>query len=519
MRNIAIKFRLIIMIAVFLVFFLVTFIVSVFNMNRMIDNTETIYKIRLKGIQNLVEADRDAYQSNLAINHAIISDATAHEIQENTLDDIATNLKQIDERFHIFMDSYVESSSQPYPDLDKKYEEGFAELQTTTNLIIEALQKENYEEASIIYFDHYMAQFENVRSVFDEYTNISSEEAQQEFDFIMKTSLQSKVTFVIIFIIIMVIAIGGGIVLVNSITKPLAQGIMFATEISEGNLDATIDDPGNNEIGQLAKAMANMAVKLREVVANIVEGANYVSNASEHINVSAQTMSQGASQQAASVEQISSTIEQMVSNIQQNSANSIQTEEISSSAHKGIGEVSVHSRNTVNANQQISEKIDIINEIALQTNILSLNAAVEAARAGDQGRGFAVVAFEVRKLAERSKNAAQEIIGLTSNSLELAQKAGDKMEEILPDIEKTASLVKEITAASMEQSKGANEISNAIQQLNGVTQQNASVSEELASSAEELNSQAEQLAGLVSFFRIKKVSAQASSGSDKASPL
>lgn len=504
MKNISIKYRLIIMISVFLVFFLISFILSIFNMNRMIDNTESIYKIRLTGIQSLVEADRDAYQSNLAINHAILRDTTSTTIeQEGLFNDITTNLEQLDQRYHIFLDNYKKSTSQPYPELDKTYEDGYAELKTTTNLIIDELGKQNFDQASVIYFNDYLAKFEAVRSVLDEYTNISSKDAQFEYDSIMSTSLSSKITFFIIFLIIMAVAISGGIFLVNSITKPLSQGITFATEISEGNLDATIEDQGNNEIGQLAKALVNMANKLREVVANIVEGANYVSTASEHINTSAQTMSQGASEQAASVEEISSTIEQMVSNIEQNSANALQTEKISSSAQEGIGQVSVHSRNTVNANQQISEKIDIINVIALQTNILALNAAVEAARAGDQGRGFAVVAYEVRKLAERSKIAAQEIIGLATNSLDLAQKAGDRMDNILPEIEKTANLIKEITAASIEQNNGANEISNAIQQLNGVTQQNASVSEELASSAEELNSQAEQLVDLVSFFRLK----------------
>nr|WP_321411286.1 methyl-accepting chemotaxis protein [uncultured Carboxylicivirga sp.] len=503
MKNISIKYRLITMISVFLLFFLVSFILSINNMNRMIDNTETIYKIRLAGIQNLVEADRDAYQSNLAINHAILNNESSDNEKSVYFDDITTNLTQINDRFHIFLDNYKNSSSTPHPDLEQTYEEGYVELGKVTSTIIDEIKSNNYEEALRVYFTDYLPIFEEVRSVLDEFTNISSEEAQLEYDTITATSLRSKITFFVIFIIIMVIAIVGGIFLVNSITRPLSQGITFATEISQGNLEASIDDPGNNEIGHLTHALMNMANKLKEVVSNIMEGASYVSSASEQINSSAQTMSQGANQQAASVEQISSTVEQMVSNIEQNTDNARQTEKISSTAQFGIGEVSQHSSNTVSANKQISEKIDIINVIALQTNILALNAAVEAARAGDQGRGFAVVAGEVRKLAERSKVAAQEIVMLANSSLDLAQKAGSRMDEILPDIETTANLVKEITAASLEQKNGASEINNAIQQLNGVTQQTASVSEELASSAEELNSQAEQLVELVSFFKLK----------------
>nr|WP_321452529.1 methyl-accepting chemotaxis protein [uncultured Carboxylicivirga sp.] len=506
MKNTSIKFRLITMISIFLLFFLVSFILSVTNMNQMIDNSETIYKIRLTGIQNLVEADRDAYQSNVAINHTLLTNNISKEEENKNIEDISTNLVQINERFTLFLNNYKKSSSTAYPDLERTYQEGYIELNKITNAIIDDIKTQNYDDATLKYFDEYMPTFETVRSVLDEFTNISSEEAKLEYDTITATSQRSKATFFIIFIIIMILAITGGYFLVRSITIPLAQGINFATEISQGNLEATIDDPGNNEIGHLTTALLVMAAKLKEVVSNIMEGASYVSSASEQINSSAQTMSQGANQQAASVEQISSTVEQMVSNIEQNTDNAQQTAQISSTAQTGIGEVSQHSHNTVDANKQISEKIDIINVIALQTNILALNAAVEAARAGEHGRGFAVVAGEVRKLAERSKVAAQEIVNLANSSLDLAQKAGDRMSEILPDIVKTADLVKEISAASIEQNNGASEINNAIQQLNGVTQQTASVSEELASSAEELNSQAEQLVDLVSFFKLNSTS-------------
>jgi methyl-accepting chemotaxis protein len=157
---------------------------------------------------------------------------------------------------------------------------------------------------------------------------------------------------------------------------------------------------------------------------------------------------------------------------------------------------------TVMVMKKIAEKVSIIGDIAFQTNILALNAAVEAARAGEHGKGFAVVAAEVRKLAERSHIAAGEINELTKSSVEVADKAGSQLESIVPSIQKTAKLVQEISAASIEQNSGANQINNAINQLNKVTQQNAASAEEMATSSEELSSQADSLKDLISFFKV-----------------
>jgi methyl-accepting chemotaxis protein len=225
-------------------------------------------------------------------------------------------------------------------------------------------------------------------------------------------------------------------------------------------------------------------------------------DASTQVSSASQQLSQGANEQASSVEEISSTMEEISANIEQNSENSSQTDKISRAAETGISEVNERSQKAVEANKQIAEKINIINEIAFQTNILALNAAVEAARAGEHGKGFAVVAAEVRKLAERSKVAAEEIVVLTQEGLKITEEAGTKLAEMLPEVEKTTRLVQEIAASSIEQNNGAGQVNNAIQQLNTVTQQNAASSEEMATSAEELASQAEQLKETVSFFRL-----------------
>ena len=279
------------------------------------------------------------------------------------------------------------------------------------------------------------------------------------------------------------------------------RSISEAAKLIAGG-DLTIEIKERSAEDELMLALHAMIQKLNEVVGEVKSAADNVASGSQQLSASAEQMSQGASQQAAAAEEASSSMEEMSSNIKQNADNAIQTEKIAATSATVAQEGGKAVLQTVAAMKQIAGKISIIEEIARQTNLLALNAAIEAARAGEHGKGFAVVASEVRKLAERSQKAAAEISGLSSSSVEVAEKAGEMLNKMVPDIQKTAELVQEISASCREQDSGAEQINKAIQQLDQVIQQNASASEEMSSTAEELSSQAEQLQSSIAFFRI-----------------
>jgi methyl-accepting chemotaxis protein len=305
----------------------------------------------------------------------------------------------------------------------------------------------------------------------------------------------------------------------RSITRPLATALGVSNRLAEGDLTATIEVDSKDETGQLLSSMKNMVAKLKEVVADVRTAADNVASGSQQMSSGSEEMSQGASEQAAAAEEASSSMEEMSSNIRQNADNALQTEKIAVKSATDAQEGGKAVVETVTAMKDIAGKISIIEEIARQTNLLALNAAIEAARAGEHGKGFAVVASEVRKLAERSQKAAAEISELSSTSVDVAEKAGELLTRMVPDIQKTAELVQEISAASREQDTGAEQINKAIQQLDQVIQQNAGASEEMASTAEELASQAEQLLCAIGFFKVDWKSTAKGTVAGQAQPV
>ena len=313
--------------------------------------------------------------------------------------------------------------------------------------------------------------------------------------------------------VLLLLAIAAGLamafVATRSVTLPVIALARHLSELAAGGGDLTkrMEVSSKDEVGQMGTSLNTFLEKLEKIIVDVKSGASAIAVASQQVASSSSSLSQGTSEQAASAEETTSSLEEMSASIQQNSENSRQMEQVASKGAREAEESGKAVSHTVGAMKSITEKIEIVDEIAYQTNLLALNAAIEAARAGEHGKGFAVVATEVRKLAERSQAAAKEIGSLATDSVKVAENSGKLLDELVPSIQKTAELVQEVAAASREQSAGVAQINKAMAQVDQVTQRNASSAEELSSTAEELASQSEALLQLMNYFKVSGDSA------------
>ncbi|MBF0626911.1 MAG: CZB domain-containing protein [Magnetococcales bacterium] len=357
-------------------------------------------------------------------------------------------------------------------------------------------------QAEKIFTEETQVHLNAVKKHFHEMNDLAKEKILSENQMITNAH---QVRDVVIAISLVAIALGWllAALVTRSISKPIKISIAFAEKVAKGKLDEACDCDVNrkDEAGRLASALNDMVGRLRQVVEDVMNAAENVSTGSRESSENAQNLSQGASEQAASIEETSAAMEEMASNIQRNTDNAQTTEKIASQAARDAQDGGESVLAAVGVMKEIASKISIIEEIARQTNLLALNAAIEAARAGEHGKGFAVVAAEVRKLAERSQTAAGEIGHLSASSVQVAERTGQIMSKLVPDIKRTAELVQEIAAASVEQNQGVGQVNQAIQQLDKEIQRNAGASEEMAATADQLAEQANRLQEIMGFFQ------------------
>jgi methyl-accepting chemotaxis protein len=336
----------------------------------------------------------------------------------------------------------------------------------------------------------------------DALTQLQLDVAKKEYESSQNRYEENRVFAISLLVVGLLIATLISYMLIRGISRSLLSIQSFSESLANGDLTARIDLEQNDEIAVLGQSMAIMRDQLLGVVQQVRTNSDALGSASQEISATAQSISQSAIEQASGVEETTASIEELNASVKQNAENAKVTNNIATTAAEEAINGGEAVKKTVEAMKQIADKIGLIEDIAYKTNLLSLNAAIEPARAGEHGKGFTVVAAEVRKLAENSRVTAQEINSLAKNSVKIAEDAGVLLEKMVPNIQKTADLVEEITASSEEQAQGIGQISQAVNQLDRAAQQNASGSEELAATAEELSGQAMQLQEVMSFFKV-----------------
>ncbi|EJN34239.1 methyl-accepting chemotaxis protein [Pseudomonas sp. GM78] len=491
------------LISTFLVVALVALVIglaAVINIGKVNDLMTSMYSDRLVPIRDLnklqielVQHNRRAYVS-VAMNDPAI---TTYQQTEN-----ANSVRKIEELVAAYRQTYlVDAEKRLLEQYDQQMPAYLASAKTVTDLLLASQSAEALERLR----NETKPTFEAVLKTVSDLVEVNSKTAETvnlEADQIV-VGINNFMISLMIGGFVLALALGLLItrMIVRQVGGEPAAAMDVLQRVSGGDLTVDVQlRQGDNT--SMLYSLQLMVGRLRAIMSDVRMTADSLASASEQVAASSEALSQNASEQAANVEETSASVEQISATVAQNTENAKVTDSMASQSAKDAVEGGEAVGQMVHAMRQIAQKISIIDDIAYQTNLLALNAAIEAARAGDHGKGFAVVAAEVRKLAERSQVAAQEIGGVATDSVTLAERAGQLLDQMVPSIRKTADLVQEITAASREQNTGLEQINLAVSQLAQTTQVNASASEELSSTSEEMSTQAVQLQEMIQFFRI-----------------
>jgi methyl-accepting chemotaxis protein len=463
---------------------------------------------------NWMPSIRAVYRLRLAVadfrriefQHIMATDDADMRAIEKRLDELAAKREKLQAEYEKLISSPEEQAKF------KEYEAALAKYMSLHAVLLEHSKRNENDQARALMTGDSRKAFQEIADDLNALIVINDKGGENEAVAANSTFKRSLWTNVAILCFAVVVGFGLAFIIIRSVMSQLGTDPSvlhdIAVKMAGGDLSMNLESGRKQDVGVFL-AMKNMVQALRQVVGDVRSATDNVAAGAEELSASSESLSQGATEQAAAIEEVSSSMEEMSSNIKQNAENSQQTGKIATQAAIDAQEGGVAVGKAVSAMKNIAEKIGIIEEIARQTNLLALNAAIEAARAGEHGKGFAVVAAEVRKLAERSGNAAGEISELSSSTVAISEKAGEMLTKLVPDIQRTADLVQEISAATGEQNTGVEQINRAIQQLDQVIQQNASASEEMASTSEELSSQGQQLQQTMGFFQVDEGSHQA----------
>ncbi|CAM2857980.1 methyl-accepting chemotaxis protein [Vibrio ordalii] len=496
-KNISVKFKLSMLVGILSLLLIIVGSLGLYGMQKTLHGLKTVYYDRTVPALSIGDIKTRFLNNRIALEFSQLYPQP--NIIRSQIEVVENHLKAIDE---IWLEFRQTSFTEEEAVLAKQFEDrNKIFIEQALEPTLEALRRSDIDEATRLAAEKIRPLYVPVEETLNSLIQLQTKEAQRVYYYEVELYDNLYMLAIISIVMGLMIGIGFAITLIRGICNPLEQAVSIANNLAAGDLTGKIEVTSNDELGRLLEAMQKMVAKLSDIVGEVNSSSNALASASEEVSATAQNLSQGASEQAASVEQTTSSVEQMSASIAQNTENAKVTDSMAGKAAKEAKEGGEAVAKTVLAMKSIAEKIGIIDDIAYQTNLLALNAAIEAARAGEHGKGFAVVAAEVRKLAERSQIASQEIGEVAKNSVGLAEQAGKLLDEMVPSIQRTSDLVQEINAASMEQATGATQINQAMEQLNSITQQSASASEELASTSEEMSSQAQQLQLLMTFFK------------------